>query len=69
MLGNRAHEALQLPSKLEERKGLKEAQHAAHVLSAAYPHPPSNPQDDLRLARGLPAEALDRTLRLRLPLG
>ena len=40
MLGNRAHEALQLPSKLEERKGLKEAQHMAHVLSAARPHPP-----------------------------
>ena len=40
MLGNRAHEALQLPSKLEERKGLKEAQHAARVLSAARPHPP-----------------------------
>ena len=40
MLGNRAHEALQLPSKLEETKGLKEAQHAAHVLSAASPHPP-----------------------------
>ena len=39
MLGNRAHEALQPPSKLEERKGLKEAQHAAHVLSAAHPHP------------------------------
>ena len=39
MLGNRAHEALQPPSKLEERKGLKEAQHAAHVLSAARPHP------------------------------
>ena len=40
MLGNRAHEALQLPSKLEERKGLKKAQHAAHVRSAARPHPP-----------------------------
>ena len=40
MLGNRVHEALQLPSKLEERKGLKEAQHAAHVLSAARPHRP-----------------------------
>ena len=40
MLGNRAHKALQPPSKLEERKGLKEAQHAAHVLSAAHPHPP-----------------------------
>ena len=69
MLGNRAHEALQLPSKLEERKGLKEAQHAARVLNAARPHPPSNPQDDLRLARGLPAEALDRALRLRLARG
>ena len=40
MLGNQAHEALQPPSKLEERKRLKEAQHAAHVLSAARPHPP-----------------------------
>ena len=40
MLGNRAHKALQLRSKLEERKGLKEAQHAAHVRSAARPHPP-----------------------------
>ena len=40
MLSNRAHEALQLPSKLEERKGPKEAQHAARVLSAARPHPP-----------------------------
>ena len=40
MLGNRACEALQLPSKLEERKGLKEAQYAARVLSAARPHPP-----------------------------
>ena len=59
MLGNRAHEGLQSPSNLEERKGLKEAQHAAHILSAAHPHPPSNPRVDLRLARGLPAEALD----------
>ena len=25
---------------LEERKGVKEAQYAAHVLSAAHPHPP-----------------------------
>ena len=40
MLGNRAHEGLQPPSNLEERKGLKEAQHAAHVRSAAHPHPP-----------------------------
>ena len=40
MLGNWAHEAPQPPSKLEERKGLKEAQHAAHVRSAARPHPP-----------------------------
>src|SRR6185436_16798884 len=40
MLGNRAHEDLQPPSNLEERKGLKEAQHAAHVRSAAHPHPP-----------------------------
>ena len=34
MLGNRAHEGLQPPSNLEERKGLKEVQHTAH------PHPP-----------------------------
>ena len=40
MLGNRAHEGLQSPSNLEEMKGLKEAQHAAHVRSAARPHPP-----------------------------
>src|SRR6185312_2390802 len=40
MLGNRAHEGLQPPSDLEEMKGLKEAQHAAHVRSAAHPHPP-----------------------------
>ena len=39
MLGNRAHEGLQPPN-LEERKGLKEAQHVAHVRSAARPHPP-----------------------------
>ena len=41
MLGNQAHEGLQPPSNPEERKGLKEAQHAAHVRSAAHPHPPS----------------------------
>ena len=40
MLGNRAHEGLQPSSNLEERKGLKEAQHAARVLSAARPYPP-----------------------------
>src|SRR6185369_8170986 len=40
MLSNRAHEGLQPPSDLKERKGLKEAQHAAHVRSAAHPHPP-----------------------------
>src|SRR6185437_11961173 len=40
MLGNWAHEGLQPPSNLEESKGLKEAQHAAHVRSAAHPHPP-----------------------------
>jgi len=40
MLGNWAHEGLQPSSNLEERKGLKEAQHAAHVRSAARPHPP-----------------------------
>ena len=30
MLGNWAHEGPQPPSNLEERKGLKEGQHAAH---------------------------------------
>ena len=40
MLGNRAYKGLQPLSNLEERKGLKEAQHAAHVRSAAHPHPP-----------------------------
>ena len=40
MLGNRSHEGLQPPSNLEERKGLKEAQHAAHVRSMARLHPP-----------------------------
>ena len=40
MLGNRAHEGLQPPSNLEERKGLKETQHAAPIRSAAHPHPP-----------------------------
>ena len=69
MLGNRAHEGLQPPSNLEEKKGLKEAQHAAHVRSAAHPHPSSDPRDDLHLARGLPAEALDRAPRLRLARG
>ena len=33
MLGSRAHEGLQPHFNMEERKGLKEAQHAAH------PHP------------------------------
>ena len=51
------------------KKGHKEAQHAAHVRSAAHPHPPSDPRGDLRLARGLPAEALDRAPRLRLARG
>ena len=41
MLGNQAHEGLQPPFNLEERKGLKEAQHAAHIRSAARPHPPT----------------------------
>jgi len=40
VLGNRVHEDPQPPSNLEERKGLKEAQHAAYVHSAARPHPP-----------------------------
>ena len=68
MLGNRAHEGLQPPSNLEEKKGLKEAQHTAHVRSTAHPHPLGG-ADHLRLARGLPAEALDRTPRLRLAGG
>ena len=38
---NRAHEGLQPPSNLEERKGIKEVQHAAHVRSAAHPQPPT----------------------------
>ena len=69
MLDNRAHEVSHPPSILEERKGLKEAQHAAHVYSAAHPHPPSNPRGNLRLARGLPVGALDRAPRLRLARG
>ena len=36
MLSNRAHENLQSPPNLEERKGLKEGQHAAHVRSHYY---------------------------------
>ena len=40
MLGNRAHEGPQPPSNLEERKGLKGTQHAAHIRSAVRPHPP-----------------------------
>ena len=66
MLGNRAHEALQLPSKLEERKGLKEAQHTAHALSAVRPHPPRTRGVISASLEGSPAEALDRALRLRL---
>ena len=69
MLGNRAHEVLQPPSKLEERKGLKEAQHTAHIRSAAPLHPLSDPRDEFRLARGLPVEALDHAPRLRLARG
>ena len=69
MLGNRAHEALQPLSKLEERKGLKEDQHAAHVLSAARPHPPRTRGVISASLEGSPAEALDRALRLRLARG
>ena len=69
MLGNRVHEALQPPSKLEETKGLKEAQHAAHVLSAARPHPPRTRGVISASLEGSPAEALDRALRLRLARG
>ena len=39
MPGHRAHKGLQPPSNLEERKGLKETQYAAHVYSAAHPNP------------------------------
>ena len=39
MLGNWAHEGLQPPSNLEERKGFKEAQYAAHIHSTAHPSP------------------------------
>ena len=39
MLGNRAHEGLQPPTNLKERKGHKEAKFAAQVHSAAHPHP------------------------------
>ena len=39
MLGNRAHKGLQPPSNPEERKGLKEAQYAAHVHDVAHPSP------------------------------
>ena len=39
MLGNQAHEGSQSPFNPEERKGLKEAQYAVHVHSAAHPHP------------------------------
>ena len=69
MLGNRAHEALQPPSRLGERKGLKEAQHAAHVLSAARPHPPRTRGVISASLEGSPAEALDRAPRLRLARG
>ena len=69
MLGNRAHEGLQPPSNLEERKGLKEAQHAAHVHSAARPHPPRTRGVISASLKGSPAEALDRVLRLRLARG
>ena len=63
MLGNRAHEGLQPPSSLEERKGLKEAQHAAHS------HPPRAHGVISASLEGSPAEALDRALRLRLARG
>ena len=69
MLGNRAHEGLQPPSNLEERKGLKKAQHAAHVRSAAHPHPPRTRGVISVSLEGSPAEALDRALRLCLARG
>ena len=39
MSGNRAHEGLQPPTNLKERKGHKEAKFTAQVHSAAHPHP------------------------------
>ena len=68
MLDNQAHEGLQPPSNPEERKGLKEAEYAAHLHSAAHPTP-SNLQGDLHLAPGLPAETLDHAPRLYLARG
>ena len=85
MLGNRAHEGLQPPSYLEERKGLKEAQHVAHVRSAAHPHPPRTRGVISASLEGSPPEpstaprasaslegsepALERAERLRLARG
>ena len=74
MLGNRAHEGLQPPSNLEERKEFKESQYAAHIYCMTHPHPPrtrgaicASLEDSL--ARGLPVEALNRAPLLRLARG
>src|SRR6185312_11906248 len=85
MLSNRAHEGLQSPSNLEERKGLKEAQHTAHVRSVAHLHPsrtrgvssaslegsPPKPSTAPRVSASLEGSepALERADRLRLARG
>ena len=61
MLGNRAHEGLQSPSNLEERKGLKEAKHAAHshpyrtrgAISASLEGLPPRPSEAPRISASL----------------
>ena len=59
MLGNRAHEGLQPPSNLEKGKDSKKP--STRPTYAVRPvRTPSDPRGDLRLARGLPAGALDR---------
>ena len=69
MLGNQAHEGLQAPSNLEERKGLKRIPNTRPTYTVRPICTPSNPRGNLRLARGLPVEALDRAPRLRLARG
>ena len=68
MLDNQAHEGLQPPSNLEERKDSRNP--STQPMYAVRPvRTPSDPRGDLRLARGLPAEALDRAPRLCLARG
>ena len=72
VLSDRAHEGLQSPSNPKERKGFKEAQLTFGTRPGSTVQPirtPSNPRSDLRLARGLTAEALDSTPHLRLARG